>query len=151
MSGRIYKKHENRRKKAKHYIRNNVSFFGFNTERHVDLWMNYHVHHKDLNRLIAINTHWYDFSEEEVIDTINGTLWEAQDKDAAESVSYIGRFLSISAYTHGGGKGYYKTKYHMKRRMEAKQLERAVMIDDEIGFEKISPDGWKGCIGWDIW
>ncbi|AWN21996.1 hypothetical protein DKM44_01035 [Deinococcus irradiatisoli] len=69
------------------------------------------------------------------------------------SLSEIKRHLlyhSQNLRSHGGGKPY-KRRYHQVWGQQARQFERLALIGDELGFERICPDGTRGAIGWDWW
>lgn len=67
-----------------------------------------------------------------------------------EQIGAYQRHLDRSRW-HGYGKRSYKRVYHRRRRSEARQLEYAALSEDELRFERIVPDSWRGAIGWDIW
>jgi hypothetical protein len=82
--------------------------------------------------------------------------WNARDWDAkthrAELELRYQKWLDRSQYamTHGGTKAY-KRVYHRRRRAEAARLCYFGFIGDEQAFERISPEGFRGAIRWDIW
>lgn len=138
MSGRIYKKHEKRRLISKRYAEIDPAFFGAPHCDEYYIWRAYYE---------GRQWRWYK-DEFDKIEHL--TWWDIEELDLKEKESYYVRHLDRSRWRGYGKKGY-KKKYHAKRRVESKLLEYAAMIDDEEGFDKIAPDGWKGCIGWEIW
>jgi hypothetical protein len=62
------------------------------------------------------------------------------------------KWLDRSQYamSHGGTKAY-KRVYHRRRRAEAARLCHFGFIGDEQAFDRISPEGFRGTIFWDIW
>ena len=67
-----------------------------------------------------------------------------------EQIKVYQRHLDRSRW-HGYGKKSYKRVYHRRRRLEGRRLEHAALHGCEELFERVSPEGWRGRIGWDIW
>ena len=62
------------------------------------------------------------------------------------------KWLDRSQYamTHGGTKSY-KRIYHRRRRAEAARLCYFGFVGDELAFDRIAPERFRGAIFWDIW
>ncbi|MDR6218305.1 hypothetical protein [Deinococcus soli (ex Cha et al. 2016)] len=76
--------------------------------------------------------------------------WAVQKAAARELHLEAKRGRDVSKRSPNGAREF-KQKYHRRRRCEARQLAHAALTGDEVAFEKINPDGWRGAIAWDIW
>jgi hypothetical protein len=81
----------------------------------------------------------------------NARGWDAKTHRNELELRYQ-KWLDRSQYamTHGGTKTY-KRVYHRRRRAEAARLCYFGFVGDEQAFERISPEGFRGAIFWDIW
>jgi hypothetical protein len=144
MSGRIYKKHAKRKKKA---LKDKTYFFGppccpeFNAFKRLNTSGSFYwgTGRHQVRRVEA------DFKLVEGLD-----WWQIQDLNKEYQLRYCIKNIGTSRW-YGSGKTRYKDVYTRYRRLESRKLEHCAMIEDEVGFEKIAPDAWKGGIGHDIW
>ena len=125
MAGRIYKKHQERRRKA---LRN--------YRRHT-LYIESHY------KFESWTEHPYESQQE---------LWEAQERARCEALLEYQKKLPYSQTTcRAGGAKIYKRKYHRMRRRQSQALCYYAFYEDEVRFDQISPEGFCGAIDHDIW
>lgn len=125
MAGRIYKKHQQRRRLA---LRN---------YRRYTLYIEGHFKFKSWTE------HPYKSQEE---------LWKAQERDRSEALLEYQKALPYSqTMCQGKGAKPYKRKYHRRRRRQSRALCYHAFYENEAQFNKISPEGFRGAIDRDIW
>lgn len=122
MAGRIYKKHQQRRRAALRNYRRYTLYF--------DSVYN-------LERFESYKT--------------QRALWRAQERDRFEALLEYQKHLHHNQTTYGCGVKRYKRKYHRMRRRQSKALCYHAFYDDEEHFDKIVPEGFRGAINYDIW
>lgn len=145
MSGRIYKKHEKRRKLALRYL-NKKPFFGYGYSDAYQAW-------EHILRYSGPTLSRYHLSKlaeyHKQIESL--TWWDIQELESKHRLAVASKSMDRSRWNRSGGVKSYKRPYHERRRTEGKRLEHYAMLGDDAGFESISPDGWMGAIAWQIW
>ena len=123
MAGRIYKKHQKRRRAALRNYRRYTLYLdpGFSLERFEP----------------------YQTQQE---------FWEAQTCKRSEALLEYQKKLSYSQMMcRPQGSKIYKRKYHRMRRRQSQALCYYAFYEDEAQFDKIAPEAFRGAIDWDIW
>ena len=123
MAGRIYKKHQQRRRLALRNYRRYTLYFDSDFT---------------LERFETCRT--------------QQELWTAQKRERDEALLNYQKALPYSqTMCQGKGAKSYKRKYHKMRRRQSQALCYYAFYEDEVRFDQISPEGFRGAIDHDIW